>query len=125
MNLPDDAPYHAHIYFPLDQRGSAEELRNRFEVEPGVIFVGPITDGKSGPHPLPQFEVHFRRKFLEHVRELILASGSRALVHPITENDLADHTSLAEWFGEPLELDLTTLDPPGMNKGIARFGSAA
>jgi len=55
---------------------------------------------------------------------MILASGLRALVHPLTKDDLADHTSLAEWFGEPLDLDLTTLDPPGVNKGLDRFGSA-
>lgn len=124
MNLPDDAPYHAHIYVTPDQQSAAEELRGRFEAEPDIIFVGVIQD-KSGPHPLPQFEAHFRRTSLARVRELILASGSRALVHPLTEDDLADHTSLAEWFGEPFDLDLTTLDPPGMNKGIARFGSAA
>ena len=125
MNLPDDAPYHAHIYLTPDQQSVAEELRGRFEAEPDTIFVGHVTQDKSGPHPLPQFEVHFRRHSLVRVRELILASGSRALVHPLTEDDLADHTSLAERFGEPLDLDLTTLDPPGMNKGIARFGSAA
>ena len=52
-----------------------------------------------------------------------MSSGLRALVHPLTDDDLADHTSLGEWIGgEPLELDLTTLDPPGMNQGIARFG---
>jgi DOPA 4,5-dioxygenase len=43
------------------------------------------------------------------------------LVHPLTD-DLADHTSLAQWIGEPLELDVTTLDPPGRNQGVPRFG---
>jgi DOPA 4,5-dioxygenase len=43
-------------------------------------------------------------------------------VHPLTDDDLADHTTLGRWIGEPLELDLTTLDPPGMNQGVPRFG---
>jgi len=54
---------------------------------------------------------------------MIRASGLLALVHPLTDDDLADHTSLGEWIGgKPLELDLTTLDPPGANQGIPRFG---
>jgi DOPA 4,5-dioxygenase len=82
-----------------------------------------MTVGKAGPHPIPQYEVHFHRKSLDRVQEMIRASGLRALVHPLTDDDLADHTTLGEWIGgEPLDLDLTTLDPPGKNQGIPRFG---
>ena len=123
MNLPDDAPYHAHIYFLPEQREAAVEVRSRFEAQPYVLFVGRMTEGKAGPHPIPQFEVHFRKASLEDVEGVIRASDLRALIHPLTDDDLADHTSLGEWIGgEPLELDLTTLDPPGMNKGVPRFG---
>jgi aromatic ring-cleaving dioxygenase len=123
MSLPDDAPYHAHIYFSPEQRGDAEALRGRFEAERDILFVGRMTEGKAGPHPIPQYEVHFLRKSVDRVQELIRASGLRALVHPLTDDDLADHTSLGDWIGgEPLDLDLTTLDPPGMNQGIPRFG---
>jgi aromatic ring-cleaving dioxygenase len=122
MTQPDDAPYHAHIYFSREQRGAAEELHERFKSNPAVLFVGRLTDGKAGPHPIPQFEVHFLRKSLEQVQAILRASGLRALVHPLTDDDLADHTHLGEWIGEPLSLDLTTLDPPGMNQGIPRFG---
>ena len=123
MSLPDDEPYHAHIYFLPEQRGDAEALRGRFEAERDILFVGRMTEGKAGPHPIPQYEVHFLRKSVDRVQELIRASGLRALVHPLTDDDLADHTSLGDWIGgEPLDLDLTTLDPPGMNQGIARFG---
>ena len=52
----------------------------------------------------------------------IEATGLRALVHPLTDDDLADHSTLAHWIGEPVELDMTVLDPPGINQGIARFG---
>jgi DOPA 4,5-dioxygenase len=123
MSLPDDAPFHAHVYFSPEQRGDAEMLRSRFEAEPDVPFVGRMTLGKAGPHPIPQYEVHFHRKSLDRVQEMIRASGLRALVHPLTDDDLADHTTLGEWIGgEPLDLDLTTLDPPGKNQGIPRFG---
>jgi len=119
----DDAPYHAHIYFTDGQRDAAEALRIRFSADPDILFVGAMTAGKAGPHPIPQYEVHFLKASLDDVVEKIRGSGLRALVHPLTDDDLADHTSLGEWIGgEPLELDLTALDPPGMNKGIARFG---
>ena len=119
----DDAPYHAHIYFTEDQRDAAEDLRSRFKGEVDILFVGTMTAGKVGPHPIPQYEVHFLKSSLDEVIERIRDSGLRALVHPLTDDDLADHTSLGEWIGgKPLELDLSKLDPPGQNQGIARFG---
>ena len=120
----DAAPYHAHIYFEPEEREVAESLRDEFMGMIGnqLLFVGSMTSGKAGPHPIPQFELHFLRGLLDEVEKTIRASGLRALVHPLTDDDLADHTRLAKWIGEPIELDLTTLDPPGLNRGVARFG---
>jgi len=121
------APYHAHIYFAPETRGSADALRLRLRdmMESGeiaqLLFVGQLRDRKVGPHPIPQFEIHFTRDALPIILPLIEASGLRALVHPLTNDDLADHTTLARWVGDPIDLDLTTLDPPGMNQGVARF----
>lgn len=124
----DDAPFHAHIYFSDSERAMAEKLRQEFDRSIGAgngastIFVGSMAVGKAGPHPVPQFEVHFFKRALSRVTEMIRASSLRGLIHPLTDDDLADHTTLAQWIGEPLELDLTTLDPPGMNQGVPRFG---
>ena len=55
------------------------------------------------------------------------ASGLRALVHPLTDDDLADHTNLAHWIGEPVELDLDAPVDPARgtaNQGMARFGKS-
>jgi DOPA 4,5-dioxygenase len=71
-----------------------------------------------------QYEVHFLERSLGGVVAAIEASGLRALVHPLTDDDLADHTHLGRWIGEPLELDLSVLDPPGHNQGVARFGKS-
>lgn len=116
------APWHAHIYFADGDRAAAEALRETFTADPAILFTGAMTDGPAGPHPIPQYEVHFLHADLKHVRALIVASGLTALIHPLTLDDLADHTTLGQWIGEPVELDLTTLDPPGVNQGIARFG---
>jgi len=124
------APYHAHIYYELGDRAAAERVHRKFSNEMGagelasVLFVGEMRDRNVGPHPKPQFEVHFREDAFAGVHRLIEASGLTALVHPLTDDDLADHTSLAVWVGKPLPLDHSVLDPPGMNQDIARFGKS-
>ena len=123
-------PYHAHIYFEPASRATADRLRQRLSDSMGrgqfasVVFVGELRDQPVGPHPKAQFEIHFREDALPQVMALLKATGLNALVHPLTDDDLADHTSLGQWLGEPLPLDLSVLDPPGMNQGVARFGKS-
>jgi DOPA 4,5-dioxygenase len=117
-----DVPYHAHIYYGPDERVAAEALRDSFRLETGILFVGRMMDEAVGPHPIAQYEIHFRAPSLEQVIAAIEASGLRALVHPLTDDDLADHTDLAHWIGEEVALDVSVLDPPGLNQGVARFG---
>lgn len=116
------APYHAHIYYTAADRPAALALREQFAARrPPVLFVGRMTDRGVGPHPIPQFEVHFQEASRGEIIAAIAATGLRALVHPLTDDDLADHTIHAHWIGEPLALDVSVLDPPGKNKGVARF----
>jgi len=128
--VDEDAPYHAHIYYSAVERAAAEALRRDFvrlmdaEQDRPVLFVGRMTDAPAGPHPIPQFEIHFHARSLARIVSAIEVSGLRALVHPLTDDDLADHSSLGRWIGEPLALDLSVLDPPGRNQGVARFGEA-
>ena len=125
-----DSPYHAHIYYADGERPAAEALRDAFARleasgdEPRVLFVGRMADTGVGPHPIPQFEVHFLEHSLAAMIATIEASGLRALVHPLTDDDLADHTILAHWIGDEVALDVTVLDPPGANQGVARFGKS-
>lgn len=119
-----DAPYHAHIYYSDGERAAAEALRGRFAAMTGVLFVGQMTDRGVGPHPIPQYEIHFSESALPEVTGTLESSGLRALVHPLTDDDLADHTTLAHWIGEPVELDVSVLDPPGHNQGVVRFGKS-
>ena len=117
------APFHAHIYYSDQERATASALRDDFSArQPAILFVGEMTDCGVGPHPIPQYEVHFLETARDEVVAAIEASGLRALVHPLTDDDLADHTTLAHWIGEPVELDVSVLDPPGVNQGVARFG---
>jgi DOPA 4,5-dioxygenase len=108
----------------VSERPAAEALRERLAGDPQVLFVGGLTDRGVGPHPIPQFEIHFLEPARNDVIATIEASGLRALVHPLTDDDLADHTELGHWIGEPLDLDTSVLDPPGVNQGIGRFGKS-
>ena len=118
-----DAPWHAHIYFTDADRAAAAALRERFRADPCVLFTGRMVDGPIGPHPVPQYEIHFLASARDAVIALIEATGLRAIVHPLTDDDLADHTTLGHWIGDPVELDTGVLDPPGVNQGLARFGT--
>jgi DOPA 4,5-dioxygenase len=125
-----DAPCHAHLYYVAETRDTAEAVRRRLLDSmaagdiPRLLFVGQLKDGKAGPHPIPQFEIHFTKQALPAILRTIEESGLTALVHPLTDDDLADHTTLAHWIGTPIELDLSTLDPPGHNQGVARFAKS-
>ena len=125
------APYHAHIYYDDASRAQALALRTRLleakesGAMPELFFVGELGGHAVGPHPLPEYEIHYSQAMLAEVIALLEASGLRALVHPLTDDDVADHTTLAHWIGEPLPLKLETLDPPGVNQGVARFGKSA
>jgi aromatic ring-cleaving dioxygenase len=123
-----DAPYHAHIYYSADERSVAVNLREKLRSMPRgdplsqLRFVGELRDQKAGPHITAQFEIHFEERLLPVVEAELVRSGLRALIHPLTLDDLGDHTYLGRWIGQPVELDLTVLDPSGVNQGIARFG---
>ena len=123
--MDPNAPYHAHVYFSAETRDRADALRTRLaEGTPRPLFVGELREHPVGPHPLPQFEAHFLHADLAALLPVFESCGLRVLVHPLTDDDLADHTTLGHWIGEPLPLDLSTLDPPGMNKGVPRFGKS-
>ena len=121
-------PWHAHVYYDRDTWSVAEQLHLKLidlkssGAIPNLVLVGKMYDKGVGPHPKPQFEIQFLASALPDIDALIRPTGLTALIHPLTDDDLADHTTLAEWIGEPLPLDETVLDPPGRNQGIARFG---
>ncbi len=122
------AQYHAHVYFDEQTKVTGQQLHQQFQhllaggALPNLVLVGKLFERPVGPHPTPQFELHFLASALPDIVPLLKASGLTCLVHPLTADDLADHTTLADWIGEPLPLDETVLDPPGHNQGLARFG---
>ena len=124
----DMNPWHAHIYYDQATWSVAEKLHRQLQQRleqgtcAGLVLVGHMYDKGVGPHPQPQFEIQFYEHAVPRITEILAATGLTSLIHPLTDDDLADHTTLAQWLGEPIPLDHSVLDPPGHNQGFARFG---
>jgi aromatic ring-cleaving dioxygenase len=103
--------YHAHIYYdPEKTRPIAERVcaavEGKFRVE-----VDGFRDGPVGPHPIANALVIFKPDQFEQVVPFLMLNreGLDALVHPLTEDAVEDHSSFAIWLGNPVPLRLHTL----------------
>jgi aromatic ring-cleaving dioxygenase len=102
--------YHAHVYYTAVTRPTAERLRaaigDRFQARLGSWHDEPV-----GPHPVSMYQVAFAgEEFLGLVPWLMLnRKGLDVLVHPLTDDSVADHTRFAAWLGTPLPLRLDVL----------------
>jgi aromatic ring-cleaving dioxygenase len=102
--------YHAHLYYDPGTRPIAERLRSaigeRFRAR-----IGSWHDEPVGPHTVAMYQVAFAAdEFPTLVPWLMLnRAGLNILVHPLTDDSVADHTRFALWLGSPLPLRLETL----------------
>src|SRR5262249_46569575 len=102
--------YHAHVYYDQDTRSVAERVRAAI----GARFrarLGSWHDEPVGPHPVAMYQVAFAGdEFSGLVPWLMLnREGLNILVHPLTDDSVADHTRFAAWLGAPLPLRLEVL----------------
>jgi aromatic ring-cleaving dioxygenase len=102
--------YHAHVYYSPQTRAVAERLRSAI----GEHFnarLGSWHDEPVGPHPISMYQVAFAgEEFSGLVPWLMLnREGLDVLVHPLTDDSVADHTRFAAWLGTPLPLRLDVL----------------
>lgn len=105
-------PYHAHIYFSLEQTELAAKVQKDIvRAIPQLTYVGRLIPMPIGPHPKPMFEIHIPIANLEAAIQTIdaLRQGLSALIHPVQANELEAHTKLARWLGNPLPLKLEVL----------------
>ena len=102
--------YHAHVYYASDTRATAVRLRagvgERFRARLGNWHDEPV-----GPHSVAMYQVAFAAdQFPGLVPWLMLnRDGLTVLVHPLTDDSIADHTWFAAWLGKPLPLRLEVL----------------
>jgi aromatic ring-cleaving dioxygenase len=121
-------PWHAHVYYDRESWDAAQRLHQQLSdlLASGefadLVLIGQMYDRGVGPHLQPQFEIQFYESAVPRITGILAETGLTSLIHPLTDDDVADHTTLAQWLGTPLPLDESVLDPPGHNQGIARFG---
>lgn len=117
--------FHAHIYYGTkcgwfnrpcpERRKIAAALQNFFIMydvkHPNAIKVGRMHDQPIGPHTQPMFAIEITPEAYSEVFKILILNHQDLplLFHPVTGNDLEDHTVLATWLGEKLPLNLGKL----------------
>ncbi len=103
--------YHAHIYFDESTILTARLLCERSQQRFNHIDVGRMHRKPIGPHPCWSCQLAFKRdRFADIFSWLTLnRNGLTILIHPLTGNDLKDHTDYAAWMGSPAILNLNAL----------------
>lgn len=102
-------PYHAHIYFTLDEMSKAASVREAIaQAIPQLTYVGRLIPMPIGPHPKPMFEIHVPITIAESAIPIIdnLRDELSVLIHPVQHNELEAHTLKARWLGTSLPLNL-------------------
>ena len=106
--------FDAHVYYHLENQSKAAVLREKFKVvfESSEIKVGTLINHPIGPHPLPMFEINFKRRNFERIKAWLSQHHGEltVLIHEVTGDDPRDHTEGAFWLGAPVPLDFNCLD---------------
>lgn len=107
-----ESDFHAHVYFGPLSREAALALRPRLlELAVPGLSLGKINEGPRGPHTIPSYEVYvpcsalpLLLKFFDDQRgELSI------LIHPLSEDEVRDHSTSALWLGAAVPLDYSAL----------------
>ena len=103
--------YHAHLYYDPQTRPIAERLRTAIAEGFPWARIGNWHDEPVGPHPVAMYQVAFAVEEFPHIVPWLMLNreGLDILVHPQTDDSVADHTRFALWLGSPLPLRVNVL----------------
>ena len=103
--------YHAHVYFSHHQQQLAEDVRQKLlQSDFTEMKTYPLVTKNVGPHTKPMLEINFKNNdegFIEWLDQH--RNGLSVLIHPLTGNEIADHSTEALWLGEKLDLNFAVL----------------
>ncbi|OYU44745.1 MAG: dioxygenase [Burkholderiales bacterium PBB4] len=114
-SLSEIRGYHAHVYFDQATLERARVLCEAAAKE-FPLKMGRVHERKVGPHPDWSCQLAFLpEQFANLVPWLAMNRGGLVVfVHPISNNEILDHTARAMWMGDIRPLDLSVLaDGPG------------
>ena len=103
--------YHAHLYYDPQTRPVAEQLRAAIGDRFPRARIGSWHDEPVGPHPVAMYQVAFAVEDFRLIVPWLMLNRENlnVLVHPLTDDSVADHTRFALWFGSPLPLRIEVL----------------
>jgi aromatic ring-cleaving dioxygenase len=116
---PDVQGYHAHIYYDNDTSAVAQKLHDTLAAN-FPVEVGQLRDDPVGPHPVSQFAVIIKPEQFQTVVPWLMFNreGLDILVHPLTDDQVDDHSVYALWLGMPIELKLDVLPRRGYRAAL-------
>ena len=102
--------FHAHVYFDAITRPTAERIHDALAQHLG-LDVGALCEQPVGPHAKPMFQVTITPEQFATVVPWLMVnrSGLSVLVHPTTDDEVADHDTSPLWMGESLPIDVEFL----------------
>ena len=115
IEAPSMEGFHFHIYYDNKSKQEAIELSSLCQktLSPFGISVGKMKDHPVGPHTKPMFQLTSDRCYIRFsiAYNLLLFNrkGLSVLIHPLTNNELEAHTTMAVWMGKEVPLDLDKL----------------
>ena len=108
MTMPDDLHgYHVHIYYNDATEAASIALHDRLIEQFGGQPSRPQFTGIAGPHPVAQRQVILRKEaFTGDLVPWLMFNrhGLNILIHPLTDDEVEDHTEHAVWLGTPVGL---------------------
>lgn len=108
-NRPDNryAHYHAHVYFGPPTVAQARALCEGAAERFGVTM-GRVHEREVGPHPHWSCQLSFDSEQFNSLVPWLEAhrDGLDVFVHPLTGDELADHSTHATWLGNASDLKL-------------------
>ena len=106
----DITTFHAHVYFDPATSSAAATLRDKVAAS-FAVTIGRFHDRPIGPHPKGTFEICFALDQLGPLVAWLMLhrDGLSVLVHPLSGDPLADHTTYPMWLGEQVQLDLEVI----------------
>ncbi|KAI8898370.1 DOPA-like domain-containing protein [Globomyces pollinis-pini] len=107
--------YHFHTYWFLNDpvtESIAVDLFNQISLS---NFGKPLRVNRSpvGPHPIGSFETWVPIEYFGEAYSFFTLNrkGLSVLLHPLTREEVKDHTERAMWMGAPMPLKVDQLTP--------------
>ncbi|SFG96258.1 DOPA 4,5-dioxygenase family protein [Neptunomonas qingdaonensis] len=99
--------YHAHVYFAAGSLNQAVSLcENARDNLP--VAMGRVHQKRVGPHPEWSCQLSFSANHIGEVLPWLILNrnGLTVFLHPVTGNDLDDHTKYITWLGDSKPLNI-------------------